>query len=325
MDAPVPGLEHSFPFDPTHGFSRATLLEVQPPDEPGDFVAFWRATWAEAMAAPLDLVTREIASPHADFRVWEATFASLGGVRVGAWVTAPRSGPTEGGAVVYHGYGGRSGPEFGLPGPEGPVIFPCARGFNLSAHPGIPGEAMAHVVHGLAERETYVHRGCAADVWRAASALLEMFPSVAGDLRYQGASFGGGIGALAVPWDDRFRTAFLDMPSFGHYPLRVTLPCVGSGQAIRRRWKKHPAVLEVLAYYDAAVAARHLALPVFVAAALFDPSVPPPGQFAVFNAAPEPKELFIRTAAHFSSPYEISENRRLHQRLDGWFRRPLAR
>ncbi|MEZ5576382.1 MAG: hypothetical protein R3F44_12440 [Candidatus Competibacteraceae bacterium] len=36
-----------------------------------------------------------------------------------------------------------------------------------------------------------------------------------------------------------------------------------------------------------------------VAAARFDPAVPPPGQFAVYNALAGPKELFVLRAGHF--------------------------
>ncbi len=325
MRNPVPGLEHSFPFDPTYGYDLERLLKVPAPEGPDDFVDFWRGTRTEAMAVPLRLEKREVSSPRASHKLFEVAFDSLDGVRIGAWVTVPKDGSRQCGAVVYHGYGGRGAPDFGLPGPAGPAIFPCARGFNLSARKDIPGDAMAHVVHGIKTRATYVHRGCVADVWAAASALLELYPKAGEDLRYLGGSFGGGMGALAVPWEDRFRTAFLDVPSFGNHPLRVTLPCTGSGAAVRRHWRKHPEVLDVLAYFDAATAAGYITIPVFVAAAVFDPAVPPPGQFAVHNAIPEPCELFTRTAAHFASPYEVPEGKKLHSRLSEWFTRPLAR
>jgi cephalosporin-C deacetylase len=325
MHNPVPGLEHSFPFDPTYGYSLEKLLAVPAPDGPADFEEFWRSTRTEAMDAPLGLEAREVPSPHPGHALFEVEFDSLGGVRIGAWITVPRKGPRHGGWVVYHGYGGRGGPDFDLPAPAGPAIFPCARGFNRSASRDIPGEAMRHVVHGIKTRETYVHRGCVADVWRAASALLTLHPEVAEDLRYYGGSFGGGMGALAVPWEDRFRTAFLDIPSFGNHPLRVTLPCTGSGASVRRHWRRHPEVLDVLAYFDAATAAQYITIPAFVAAATFDPAVPPPGQFAIYNAIPEPKELFVRTAAHFTSPYEVPEGKKLHRRLSSWFTSPVAR
>lgn len=122
-------------------------------------------------------------------------------------------------------------------------------------------------------------------------------PEAAGRLTYLGTSFGGGIGALALPWDDRFHAAGLTVPTFGNHPLRVTLPCTGSGESVRTRLAEDPSVLDVLAYFDAATAARHIKIPVHVGAALFDPSVPPPGQFAVYNGLAGPRELLVLRAA----------------------------
>ena len=65
-------------------------------------------------------------------------------------------------------------------------------------------------------------------------------------------------GRSCCPWDQPgISGAFLDYPSFGHHPIRLTLPCVGSGQAIRDHGgERH---LPVLRYFDAAT--RRSALP----------------------------------------------------------------
>ncbi|MDQ3813787.1 MAG: acetylxylan esterase [Armatimonadota bacterium] len=302
--------------DPTYGYDRQRLLQVSAPDGPPNFAAFWQSTFAEAQGVPLHVERRQVASPDPNVEVWEVEFDSLGGVRIGGWITVPVDGQFRRGVVVGHGYGGRSEPGLDLPGPAAVAIFPCARGFDRSAHAHIPGDAARHVLHGIARRETYVHRGCVADLWCAAATLLELFPQVAHTLHYHGASFGGGIGALALPWDTRFHKAFLDVPSFGNHPLRVQLPCTGSGESVRRYHRRHPEVLEVLGYFDAATAARHIRIPVFVAAALFDPAVPPPGQFAVYNALAGPKELFVRRTGH---PDDVADNEELFARLSRWF------
>jgi cephalosporin-C deacetylase len=65
-----------------------------------------------------------------------------------------------------------------------------------------------------------------------------------------------------------------------------------------------------------ATAATRVRIPVHVAAALFDPSVPPPGQFAVHNALAGRKELFVLTAGHFDHPDAATELDELrHARL----------
>lgn len=289
---------------------------VPPPAEPADFVAFWTTTFERATALPLRLARREIASPSASHRLFEIEYDSWDGIRVGAWILEPVGEPLARGVVVGHGYGGRDAPTLPLPGPPAVAVFPCARGFHRSAHPHIPSEASTHVLHGIEHRETYVHRGCVVDYALAASALLELHPAIAPSLDYQGGSFGGGIGALMLPWDARFRRAFLDVPSFGNHPLRVTIPCTGSGESVRMWHREHPEVLDILAYFDAATAARHIRIPTLVAAALSDPAVPPVGQIAVFEAVAGPKSLFTRTVSH---PDDPRENDALFPILDHWF------
>lgn len=314
-------MQHSFPFDPTYGYDLDALLRVGAPEGPPDFEAFWGQSYADAMRIDLRLEHRQIAHPLDErFRVLEIEYDSLDGVRIGAWMLVPRDVEPTRGLVIGHGYGGREAPDASwLPGPPAVAIFPCARGFNRSAHPGIPAHSSEHVLHGIESRQTYSHRGSVADYWLAASAMVELFPQCAARIDYSGGSFAGGIGALMLPWDARFKRAFLDVPSFGNHPLRLTLPCAGSGEQVRLRYNADPSVMRVIQYFDAATAARHIRIPTFVAAAMFDPSVPPPGQFAVFNAIRAPKELFVRQAAHFDWPGQADEDRRLLADLHRWF------
>jgi cephalosporin-C deacetylase len=306
------------PPDPTYGYDLERLLTVPAPVGPVDFAEFWERTFEETMRVPLRIERREIASPHAGVKVWEVEFDSLDGVRIGGWITMPADGKFVRGVVAGHGYGGRSEPAPCEPGLPAVSIYPCARGFDRSARPDIPNQAAGHVRHGIENRETYVFRGCAADLWCAASVLIELYPEIAGALHYSGGSFGGGIGALALPWDKRFRTAYLDVPSFGNHPLRVQLPCVGSGESVRLYYKRHPEVLDVLAYFDAATAARYIHIPVFVAAALSDPAVPPPGQYAVYNGLAGPKKLYAKKASHCEYPEEQQENAELWEQVPEW-------
>jgi cephalosporin-C deacetylase len=53
---------------------------------------------------------------------------------------------------------------------------------------------------------------------------------------------------------------------------------------------------------------------VLCAPALFDPAVPPPGQWAVANALPR-GEIVPLTAGHFANPYGNREQRRLREVL----------
>jgi len=281
-------------------------------------VAFWQTLHHQAQkvaTAP----QRKSAGRSGDFEIFDVEFTSLNDIRIGGWLTLPRRGPVKRGVVVGHGYGGRDAPDDWLPMSHAAAIFPCLRGQSRSRRPDIAAEAPGHVLHGINSRDTYIHGGCAADIWCAATALITMVPEAAERLDYMGVSFGGGIGALAAPWDERFQAAYIGIPSFGNHPLRLTLPCVGSGESVRTYHQKHPEIAATLRYFDAATAARHLRIPTLVAAALFDPAVPPPGQFSVYNAVPGPKELFVLSAGHFDYPTADSENRRLQRALETFF------
>ena len=312
---------HDYSFDPSHGHDLDTLLAVAAPEEPADFASFWRDLYARARATPVMPVLREISSPRPRVRVFEVEFGSLAGFRVGGWLTRPRDEPIERGVVVGHGYGGRDGPDFHLPFSRAAMIFPCAHGISRNACQDLSSNPLRHVLHGIRRREDYILGGCAADtVWCAASALLELFPMAARRLDYLGISFGGGVGVLALPWDERFHRGHLNVPSFGHHPMRLNCPCVGSGEAVRAYQRRTGRALETLRYFDGAVAARYLRIPMHVAAARFDPAVPPPGQFAIYNALAGHKELFVLRAGHFDHAGSAAEDARLLDALAYFFR-----
>lgn len=311
MASPV-ALAHDFPFDPAHGYTAPDqLLQVPAPPAPADFEAFWRDRYARARAVDTRPVLGPVEEERDGVRIQGITYTSVGGVRLGGWLALPTEGPVRYGFVVGHGYGGRQDPGRDLPPPlpGAAAILPCVRGMGERGRvDGIPDLADEHVLYGIGSRDSYVIGECVADLWCAASALTEAVPELAGAghpggprLGYLGESFGGGLGALALPWESRFGAAQLTVPTFGNHPLRLTLPCTGSGEAVRAHHRAHPEVTGVLRYFDAATAAGRLELPTLVAAALFDPAVPPPGQFAVYNALAGERELQVLSAGHF--PY----------------------
>ncbi|MFD7429842.1 acetylxylan esterase [Streptomyces sp. NPDC059818] len=295
---------HDFPFDPAYGCTLDDLSAIPAPPAPDGFADFWRARYEAARTVATEPEIGPLEDERDGVRIHGVTFTSVGGARLGGWLALPADGPARRGFVIGHGYGGRqeAGPDVPLPLPGAAAILPCVRGMGARGRTaGVPDVADAHVLHGIESRETYVIGDCVADLWCAASALHELVPELAGagPLGYLGESFGGGLGALALPWDDRFGAAQLTVPTFGNHPLRLTLPCVGSGESVRTYHREHPGVTEVLSYFDAATAAGFLERPTLVAAALFDPSVPPPGQFAVYNALAGERELLVLSAGHF--------------------------
>ncbi|WP_395245487.1 acetylxylan esterase [Agromyces sp. MMS24-K17] len=278
--------------DGTYGFELPDLLAVPPVAPPDGFAERWSAWFAEASAVPADPVLAQ-SGRVGDHDVSLVEFTAAGGLRLRGWVALPASGVPRIGIVHSHGYGGRDAVELDRVPADAAAIFPVARGLgSLNAGVGAPAVKDEHVLHGIGSVEEYVLGRCAVDLWHAGTALREVVDAWAGSdgpgtalpLYVVGESFGGGIGALALPWDDRVVGATLIVPSFGQYDVRLGLRCEGSGETVRQHVLRHPEAREVLRWFDASTAAGFTSVPVRVEAARWDTVVPPPGQFAVANA-----------------------------------------
>ena len=310
---------HGYPFDPTYGYTLESLLAIEPPEAPMDFPRFWASRFLSALEQDPALDLQPAGWSHERFEVYDLGYDSTGGHRIGGWALLPKAQPVRRGFVIGHGYGGRDGPDLNLPFDDAVLLFPCFRGLSRSRCAALPESSDAHVLIGIEDREHYVLGGCVDDIWVAVTGLLQLFPAVAGRVGYLGISFGGGLGAMAVPWDERIARAHFNVPSFGHQSLRLTLPTVGSGEAVRRYCHERRHVPETLLYYDAAASSRFNPVPVHVAAALFDPVVAPPGQFAVYNALLGNKRLFVLEAGHFDYPGRESQEQALLRELEEFF------
>ncbi|WP_067195394.1 acetylxylan esterase [Microbacterium sp. XT11] len=271
-------------FDGSYGHTLASLRRV-PPVPPFDgFESGWRRWRAEA--ARIDVAPAVLSSTRSRGReVSIVEHAGADGIRLRSWVVSPEEGRRARVGVVHgHGYGGRDAVDLARVPADAAAIFPVARGLGaLNAGVGAPEPKSEHVVAGLADPETAVIGLCARDLWLAADALTRLVGEL--PLYYVGESFGGGVGALAVPWDDRYVGATLIVPSFGQYDERLAVECLGSGEDVRRHVAAHPEAREVLRWIDASTSLQFADVPVRVEAALWDQSVPPQGQFAVASAA----------------------------------------
>lgn len=312
-------ISHDFSFDPTYGYTLDSLLTVPAPDEPEEFENFWQARRDRAMAVvPAPRLEKPGITTPKGWVGKTLRYTSTDGLELGGRVLWPEKGTPKRALIYGHGYGAPEAepfPDF-LP-PDSVLVFPHARGLGLSRVKGIPSDPARHVLNGIESKDTYVHGGCVEDLWIAVSALLELFPKVAGHIGYLGISFGGGIGALALPWEPRVSRAHFNVPSFGNHPLRLTMKTFGSGEAIRQYARRHgeEEVLKTLSYFDSAVAARRLKIPIHAALALFDPFVTPAGQFSIYNATPTEKNLFVLDAGHFEYADKSDQERSLREEL----------
>lgn len=314
--------DHPFEFDPTYGFDLPQLLALRPPAAPQGFDVFWRARYRAAREIEPNPRLNDSNTDHPEWRVEDITYTSTGGFQISGWLLRPRTKEVTRGLVVGHGYGGRGGPDLDIPVENTAILFPCFRGLSRSSCYAIPNAPGGHVLHDIDDPDCYILGGCVEDLWLAVSTLTALHPEIEGHVGYMGSSFGGGIGALAIPPDSRIARGHLIVPTFGNIPLWETLPTIGSGYAVQVFLKAHDEVRASLAYFDAAIAASRIDVPMLMAVARFDPAVAPPCQFTIANALkPSARhETVILDAGHF----EYSGMEEQHALLAGKVRRFFA-
>ena len=306
---------HQYNYDPSYGFSFEELLRIPPPQqEPSGFEQFWRQKYLNAVGQSPSLSLHYQYS-RSGYKVYDASFQSTNDFKIAGWLLEPEDQPFTQGIVVGHGYGGREHPDYHINIPGALLFFPCFRGISRSRCQRLPESPNQHVLQGVDDPNHYVIGGCVEDLWLAVTALTNRYPVIAERISYMGISFGGGVGALAAPWDIRLKRIHLNVPTFGNQPLRLALPTSGSAAALKQHSEFHDHVFATLAYYDAALAARYAWQPLHLAAALFDPVVAPPGQFAIFNAWSAEKRLFVLEAGHFEYSNQFQQEQQLISEL----------
>ena len=310
--------DHNYFYDPCYGYSLENLLAVPAPNPPFDFAEFWRRRYLQTLAFyPRHTLTH--CGSHNGFQVYDLSYQSTAGFVIHGWLLVPENQEITQGIVVGHGYGGRDQPDYHLSIPNTAFLFPCFRGLARSRCASVSEQPEQHVVHGIDNPQDYILGGCVEDLWLAVSVLLNIYPQTAGRIGYMGISFGGGIGALALPWDNRIQRVHFNVPTFGNQPLRLALPTIGSAAAVKQYSDRHGHVFETLKYYDAAISATFATQPAHFAVALFDPVVAPPGQFAIYNAWAAEKSLFILEAGHFDYPNRTLQEQQLLLELRQFF------
>jgi cephalosporin-C deacetylase len=314
--------DHPYDFDPTCGLGLEQLCAIRPPPAPPDFDDFWRARYFGALDVDPQPRLSESASSHPDWHVHDIVYASTDEFPIGGWLLLPREGPVRRGLVVGHGYGGRDQPDFDIPVKETAVLFPCFRGMSRSSRPPISSDSTWHVLQDIDNADRYILGGCVEDLWLAVSVLTELYPELGGRIGYSGTSFGGGIGALAIPFDRRIDRGHLVVPTFGNMPMWLSLPTVGSGHSVQNYQKTHRDVLKTLRLFDAATAATRIEVPMLLAVARFDPAVAPPCQFSVANALPSSNhhEIFVLDAGHFDYHGMEEQHALLSEKVRRFFR-----
>ena len=161
---------------------------------PDDFDDFWDGVLGELAGLPLEpKLSRDPLRSNDDVDVFQATYASLGGLEIFAWYSVPANGDGPFPAIL-HLPGYKSEPALRRDwGRKGVVVLSVAvRGklpSNSRFNPGYPGL----LTSGIESRDTYSYKGVISDCSRGVDFLLSR-PEVDPERIYAGGiSQGGGL------------------------------------------------------------------------------------------------------------------------------------
>jgi cephalosporin-C deacetylase len=311
---------HQYKFSPNYQYTLKQLLAIQPPEPPKDFAEFWQQRYQQALQIDPQPELIDTGESKGNYHVYDLYYQSTNNIRIGGWLLKPNDAVKQV-LIIGHGYGGRSQPDWHWQLKHTALLFPCFRGISRSRYEGVSQQPSRHVLKNIQSRDDYIIGGCVDDFWLAVSTAQELFPDLE-QIAYAGTSFGGGIGALAAPWDKRINKLHLNIPTFGHQSFRLQQPSRGSAEAVRIFNQRRADIHQTLNYYDAAIAARYINISTHITAACFDPMVPPPGQFAIYNAINSEKHLQIIEAGHFPYPNQHIQNQQRQQILEQFFGGP---
>ncbi len=305
--------EHHYDFDPAYGYTLKQLKRVAATATPAGFTSFWQGKYQQALDVTPYLSLRDTGQCVNRWRIFDCDYDSTDGTRIGGWLLLPETESVKRAIVWAHGYGGIEAPDTSWTLRNTAILVPCVRGISRSRRHPISSDPYWHVLHNIQDKEQYVLGGCVQDIWCGISALLTLFPNTKGNIGFVGSSLGGGLGVFATAFDQRIKRSHFHVPTFGNIALRLTMPTVGSTQALIDYADK-AALASTLPYFDASIAARYITQPSHWGLALFDPFVAPPGQFSIYNACVGKKACFILDAGHFS--YAGEEKQQSELRID---------
>ncbi|USD64176.1 acetylxylan esterase [Vibrio sp. SCSIO 43136] len=310
--------KHEYAFDPSYGYTLEQLQQSAASAVPEDFEQFWSLKYQRALQVKTHLNLQDTGRIINHWRIFDCYYDSTDNTRIGGWLLLPEEGRVNGAVVWAHGYGGIDEPDTSWKLKNTAMLIPCVRGISRSAHEPISTDPYWHVLHDVQDKYRYIIGGCVQDLWCGISALLSLFPHVEQNIGMIGSSLGGGLGTFASAFDKRIKRSHLHVPTFGNSELRLTMPTVGSTQALIEFPDKN-ILNKTLPYFDASCAARFIRQPSHWALAKFDPYVAPPGQFSIYNGCTAEKHCFILDAGHFIYRGEGKQRRELRKQVEAFF------
>lgn len=278
---------------------------------PDNFDRFWREAKAELLRIPLDARVEEVAVlDSGDASRFKVSLAHVNGSRVYGWLHLPEGKGPFPTVLSIPGSGiGRSGRFAGLTSAGIAVLAIEIHGLEPGKHEIVGAaqwisptdEEIEHYVElqngilagyhdfGKEDPYRYYHRRSLQAAIRAIDYLYTRSDVDTSNIIVTGGSQGGGLSLLTAAIDKRVNVVVATVPAF----------CNNAAS------EKHqlPEAARTMSYYDAALAAALIEVPVLIGVGFIDATCPPENVYSAYNKLNGPKRIEnFYTLGHGSPP-----------------------
>lgn len=284
---------------------------------PQDLDAFWTDVLAETREKPLSGTRQAMATPLQGVAAYDVVYEGIDGTPIhGIYLVPEFMGKDQYPCVVYyHGYTGSRGmPEhFAHYLLAGLAVFSIdIRGQGGETGDLAPlegGKTRGWVTRGITDPHKSYYKSYITDAIRAVDWVLEQPEVDPARVGVAGGSQGGGLAIIVSAVGCRHSFAVADIPNLCYVDWAVfntTGSLTEVADYIGRYPEQMETALDTLSYFDNAVLADRIRIPVLVSVGLKDTVCPPEAVFAAYNRIESEKQIEIFPShGHATGPKHV--------------------
>lgn len=284
---------------------------------PQDLDAFWTDVLAETREKPLSGTRQAMATPLQGVAAYDVVYQGIDGTSIhGLYLVPEFMGKERYPCVVlYHGYTGSRGmPEhFAHYLLSGLAVFSIdIRGQGGATGDLAPlegGKTRGWITRGITDPHKSYYKSYITDAIRAVDWVLEQPEIDPARVGVAGGSQGGGLALIVSAVGCRHSFAVADIPNLCYLDWAVfntTGSLTEVADYIGRYPEQMEAALDTLSYFDNAVLADRIRIPVLVSVGMKDTVCPPEAVFAAYNRIESEKQIEIFPShGHATGPKHV--------------------